>query len=250
MSSPQIVKSAARVLEIFEYLSEHREGATISEIASALGYPQSSTSALMRSLFKLGYLLYQPETRTYSPTIRITMLGSRTVQTIDPSTDIIELMDNLHAETKYTVLLGVRNELYVQYASVIRGINPSIYVRIGAQRPICLSGLGRVLLSMMADDDVSKIARHWNATTPDAGSRVDVGGLIDEMGRCRKNGYLRSDGIAQSGRAVIAMPLRLKVPHPEMSVAVGGPKDLIARDAEAIVCSMRRWAGDFHAKNA
>jgi DNA-binding MarR family transcriptional regulator len=44
------VKSARRVLEIFEYFASHQAPATVSEIADALGYPRSSTSVLVRSL--------------------------------------------------------------------------------------------------------------------------------------------------------------------------------------------------------
>ena len=45
-----IVKSAQRVIQVFEFFNDLRSGATVADVASALRIPQSSTSALLRSL--------------------------------------------------------------------------------------------------------------------------------------------------------------------------------------------------------
>ncbi len=45
---PGVVKSAGRVLQIFEFFDEVRREANVVEICATLGYPQSSTSALLR----------------------------------------------------------------------------------------------------------------------------------------------------------------------------------------------------------
>ena len=71
-----VVKSAARVLEIFEYLSDRRGPATVTEISLSLGYPQSSTSVLLKCLWNLGYLSQDPITRAYQPTSRVAQLGN------------------------------------------------------------------------------------------------------------------------------------------------------------------------------
>ena len=49
------VKSAARVLAILEYFDDLQRPSTVTEIAEELTYPQSSTSALLRSLVSMGY---------------------------------------------------------------------------------------------------------------------------------------------------------------------------------------------------
>ena len=53
---PSVVKSAHRVLRIFEYFDEIERPAAMTEIARRLNYPPSSTSALLKSLVELGYL--------------------------------------------------------------------------------------------------------------------------------------------------------------------------------------------------
>src|SRR5690349_21704846 len=73
---PSVVKSAGRVLEILEFFDEIRREASEAEIAHKLAYPQSSTSALLKSLTRLGYLDYDAASRTYLPSPRVALLGT------------------------------------------------------------------------------------------------------------------------------------------------------------------------------
>lgn len=71
-----VVKSAARVLEVFEYFAGRKAPATVGEVCASLGYPQSSTSVLLKSLLTLGYLSYDGTTRRYAPSEKVANLGS------------------------------------------------------------------------------------------------------------------------------------------------------------------------------
>src|SRR5215471_12160295 len=71
-----VVKSAGRVLQVLEFFDDIRRESNVVEIKDALGYPQSSTSALLRSLVELGYLNYNNTSRTYIPTTRVALLGT------------------------------------------------------------------------------------------------------------------------------------------------------------------------------
>lgn len=68
------VKSAVRTLQVIEFLAERASPATISQIASTLRFPQSSTSMLMTCLVKLGYVEHDRRDRTYRPTAKLARL--------------------------------------------------------------------------------------------------------------------------------------------------------------------------------
>jgi predicted transcriptional regulator len=53
---PQPIKSAMRTLALLEYFRRTKTSAAVTEIAAALGMPQSSTSVLLKSLVSLNYL--------------------------------------------------------------------------------------------------------------------------------------------------------------------------------------------------
>ena len=95
-----VVKSAGRVLEIFEFFAHRHGPATVSEVAGTLGFPLSSTSVLLKSLLALGYLEYEPRAREYQPTIRFAVLGTWIFERLfADEEEIPRLMDELQAET-------------------------------------------------------------------------------------------------------------------------------------------------------
>jgi DNA-binding IclR family transcriptional regulator len=71
-----VVKSVARVLRILAIFDDVQRGMRVGEIAERAGYPQSSTSVLLQSLTKLGYLEFDPIDRSYIPTMQVALLGS------------------------------------------------------------------------------------------------------------------------------------------------------------------------------
>ncbi len=71
-----VVKSAHRVLLVFEFFAERQLPASAMEIAINLNLPQSSTSMLLRSLVSVGYLGYDSETRLYAPTLRLPLMAA------------------------------------------------------------------------------------------------------------------------------------------------------------------------------
>ena len=66
-----LVKSAARVMAIFECFEDVKRPLTISELVRLMGVPQSSMSALMKSLLAQGFVDYDTRARTYTPSVRV-----------------------------------------------------------------------------------------------------------------------------------------------------------------------------------
>ena len=63
----QIVKSVARTCQTLVYFDEVQRPLSVVEVSKELGYPQSSTSALLKSLVKLGFLTHDAERRVIFP---------------------------------------------------------------------------------------------------------------------------------------------------------------------------------------
>ena len=102
MSEPSTVKSARRVLEILELFSQGLRKATVMTVANALTYPQSSTSVLLSSLATLGFLRFDPADRTYSPTLRVMLLGSWLQDELFGQGSLVAVMEQLRKRTGQT----------------------------------------------------------------------------------------------------------------------------------------------------
>ena len=153
---PSMVKSAHRVLRIFEYFAEIQRPASMTEIARRLDYPPSSTSALLKSLLDLGYLDCDRKARTYVPTARISLIGGWVRNRAGG--DLETIAQALHEATRLTTFIATRNQLYSQYIRVIQGTTSvRFYLEPGGLRLLPASTPGRVLLSQIGDNDVQRL---------------------------------------------------------------------------------------------
>lgn len=203
---PKKIKSAKRVLEIFEFFGEQRQSATVMEIARELGYPQSSTSELLSCLVELGFLHRDRAARTYRPTARVAMLSAWVHPRLMRQGDLFRMMDGLAAETHHRVILAGTTGLNVQHIHVIgQGPQPSGRDRPG---PILHGALGHLLLSVYDYGHIRKIVHRLNAEAACADDRVNVDDLLREVEGIKRRGYAATPGLenAQGGVCAVLLP--------------------------------------------
>lgn len=234
------VKSARRVLEIFEFFAQTHAPATVKELSQQLGYPQSSTSTLLTSLLSLGYLRYDPVERSYRPTLRVMLLGSWVHDEIFGHGSVISLLENLRQEFGHSVLVGMQQGIHVRYIVTLCSENTGLPpFATGTLRPICRAALGKVLLARKRKSEISLIARRANAQEADPERRVSVPRLLEELEQCRQQGWAQSHGGVVPGRNVLAMALPPMAGQPEMAIGLGGPQEVIAEQHELIVARLK-----------
>ena len=229
------VKSAKRVFDVLEFFEEHQRSASAIEVANALKFPQSSTSALMRTMTAFGYLHYDSSRRTYIPTPRVSMLGHWISPALFTRGRLINLMEDLSARTGETIMVAVRNGSSAQYIHVIQAKLPMrLYVKSGTLRPLARSGSGYALLSTYPDREVRRLVRLINANQTRPDRPVDIKALLLELREVRSQGHAFSVNLVTPGAGVVAMNLppiaELKEP---LVLCVAGLTDaLIAQETE------------------
>ena len=246
-----VVKSARRVLEVFELFAELRRPASVGEIATRLGYPQSSTSVLLKSLVALKYLNHDPLSRTFIPSLRFALAGSWIHDEMISDRTLMRVMVDLQAETGDTVVLGAQNGIHVQYLHVLQGTTTlRLYMRTGALRPLCRTAAGKVLLSLHPDDEVRALVRRINAAQPDPAQRVDLAALLDDLAECRERGFAVSEGAATPGAAVVAVPLPARPGQPPMALGLGSAIETMRPRRDHVVELLQRASAPYRASAA
>jgi DNA-binding IclR family transcriptional regulator len=217
-----VVKSARRTIELFEFFAEYQQPANIYDVAHALDYPASSTGALLKSLAIMGYLEYDRETRRYFPTLRIALLGGWIQDQYFHDNNALTLMQTLADKTKATVVIGMQKGVFVQYLLVIDARESvRAYTRTGSLRSICRSATGRMLLTIKSDRENTGIVTRSNAMETDPSSRVKLTELLADLEACRKRGYATTSGTVTPGRGVIAMLMPRFPNHVPLAIGIG-----------------------------
>ncbi|MBI5263958.1 MAG: helix-turn-helix domain-containing protein [Bradyrhizobium sp.] len=241
------VKSAGRVFAVLEFFEEHQRAASVVEVSQALNFPQSSTSALMRTMTAHGYLHYDSSRREYIPTARTAMLGHWLNPVLFQEGRLFNLMEELSAKTNETIMVGLRRGLSAQYIHVIQAKVPMrLHVKPGTLRPLARSGLGYALLSQHPEKDVRRFVKQLNALEPDPQRRIEIKDLLAQLAKVRVKGHAFSIDLVTPGAGVVAMtlPATLGAEQP-LAICVAGLTDaLIAQENE--IAALLKRAIAFH----
>ena len=87
------VKSAQRVLDLLEFFADERRPASVGVIAQSLGWPQSSTSVLLKGLAETGYFDHDGRTGLYAPNVRIALATAWLQEHLYSEQNLLRLME-------------------------------------------------------------------------------------------------------------------------------------------------------------
>lgn len=233
-----IIKSAKRVMELFDCFAECRRPLAVSDVVGRLDYPQSSASVLLKSLTKLGYLSYNRHTRLYMPTLRVALFGGWVYDDLYTQGNLSHLLDELHhLSGGKTVMVGMQNDIYAQYIYLVQQQSPRIpwYIKTGSLRPLCRSAIGRVLLSRKTDVEVQQLLWRINAEEPDVSLRMTVNELLRELDFIRARGYAYTEGAVNPLTGVVAVELPTPATQPPMAIGIGTDIESLRSDREEML---------------
>ena len=237
-ASVTAVKSARRTLEVLRYFDHVQRPQTLTEIASGLGYPPSSTLALLKSLQALDYLSYDFDKRAWSPTMQVAMLGAWVQGRLFRDGVLVNLMDQVQEATGETVVLGMQNDLHVQYIHVVQARHLLRYhLHPGTLRPIHRTAAGLVLLAQQSREAVARLLRQLKKRS---GLVIDVELLHRRLEDVRAAGYAVSANAYTEGAGTIAV-LAPKIADGRATVlGVAGPLSRLDVNQASIVESLKR----------
>jgi len=155
------VKSARRVIEVFELLSRHPEGMSLSQISQSLRIPPSSCHALLWTLNNLGYIFRDDLALTHRLGTKLFELAGTHVDSLDLIKVADPVMEHMSRVCNESVSFAVLEKTEVVFihkktsGGVIRIVNP-----VGTRLPAHGTGLGKVILAELPPDELDAMYPH------------------------------------------------------------------------------------------
>lgn len=226
------IKSADRVLEIFEMFSEKRQTVTVMEVARELNAPQSSTSELLGSLVRRGYLVRARGARAFRPTARVALLGAWVHPALFRNGHIYAMMDGLQKQTGVGVALCSMVGVSLKHVHTVGDLPEPL--DSGAERHLLHSPFGHALISTMFSEDVRLLVHRLNAES-EAEQHVRYADLSGRLLEVSKRGTAM--GEVAPGWSGIAVLLPQGVGEEQLAVGVmGRTAEITARSEELLRC--------------
>jgi DNA-binding IclR family transcriptional regulator len=236
-------RSVRRALEMFEFLLQQGEPATVGAIVSALRIPKSTAYELVRTLSEAGYL--EPSGRGGGLFLgrKLFELGMAYRSQVDLLRDGSQIVEELRDASGETVQLSVlENDMMLVLLKEEGSRSIRIISRVGSRVPINWAAAGRLLVSDMDDAALTALLKGSVRQSPTGRSLTDVPKLIQQIRKFRKQGYatelnetnehagcVAAPVIDGSGRCVAA----ISVVAPEHRLGKQNKEDLIQKVREA-----------------
>lgn len=242
------VKSAERVLRIFELLSAHVNGLSIKEISEALDLPQSSTSALVKTLYSENYLSVN-QAKKFALGPKLIPIGNAARESLDLASLSAEWLQRLAAtveETVFMALLADQELVYVAKIDSNRSIRTSAY--LGGRKPLYCTGLGKAFLTFMPEEQRVDYLEHVSLKPITANTITDKEALRARLQEFAQLGYAIDDEENEEGLYCVAAPIFDASRAMQAAISVAGPKERMIRQKNEIVKNVKETANSISQK--
>lgn len=209
--APSTVKSADRVLTLFELLGTWGREMSHTEIADALGIPKSSLTQLLRNMVGRNWLAYSPVSKGYSLGSAFARLARRAGRAADLASIAAPVLAELTARTAESSALNVLKGDGAEVVATVLGPQRLVsHMRLGDMAPLYATSGAKVILAYlpveMQDDYVRRVT--FKAATP--ATLHSVRALRSQLRTIRQEGLAYSfdewtPGITGMARPVLSL---------------------------------------------
>ncbi|ATH93686.1 IclR family transcriptional regulator [Bacillus glycinifermentans] len=237
------VKSAVRVMRIFELLTTHPDGLTIKEIARELALPQSSTFHLVVTLFEEGYL-QQDAGKRYRLGAKLIQIGTAAMESVDISAQGVPYLKRLMDGVQETVFMAVLSDDQLVYIAKIDN-NRSIRTTAqpGSRKPLYCTGLGKAFLAFMPENERRKLFDRIEFVRFTKNTMTSREQLEEQLKQFTELGYAIDDEENEEGLFCLAAPVYGSDGVIKAAISTAGPKDRMLKRKDVIAGQLLETAG-------
>src|SRR5580698_4246618 len=203
------VKSAGRVLDLFELLSRSSRGISHSDIADRLGIPKSSLSPLLRNMVSRDYVIAGADGRSYQ-------LGPQLLQLVRAGRIAIDLAKEAEIFLQHATREVAESSAFNQFqgdqlevvATVLGPHRLVRHMKVGDVAPLYVTSGGKAMLALMPDEFQKEYFRRVRFQAWTESTIVRRADLEKQLAEIRQTGVAYSleewtPGIVGVGVAVV-----------------------------------------------
>jgi IclR family KDG regulon transcriptional repressor len=228
---PATVKSADRVLDIFELFAEVQESMSLTEISRSLNMPASSTYKLLKNMHARGYLETDRHEKMFYLGHKIFEIGTRYVQKTNLAVEFQQVAERIVDEVNESVFLSIRNGDKVLYIGEKQSSHPIRFVsHLGMKLPLHATAMGKVLLSSMNSEEAEQLYSNEELGSLTERTVQHYSELKGQLEQIRNEGLAYSYGEAVQGVRCVAAPIRGSEEQVIAAMSVSIPESRLTED--------------------
>lgn len=201
-------RSVIKAFALLKCFRDAEEWVSSSELSRRAGLPEASGYRLMQTLEEIGAVVRGPKGRYRTGPLLLSLSHNVTLGELLREVSL-PLMTELAFRLTLTTHLGILEHGMVTY---IAKVSPpgafSVHTRVGAQLEAYCSGLGKVLLAALPDDEIESFLLDGELIALTPHTITTASGLRAELKKVRLDGCAVDDREVQANMRCIAVPVR------------------------------------------
>lgn len=213
-----------KALLLLTQLGEHPEGATLSELAKASGFPLSTAHRLAAALVRDGYADLDEGSRRYSLGLRVFSLASRVAHARGFAGSALPVLRRLAEQTTESTLMSVldgHHQLYVHHLDGTHQV--SVIGEPGRRGPLHCTSMGKVLIAFAPPGTRKDLVETLDLAPLGPHTITDRQGFRAEIEAVHDRGYAVADEEHEAGIRAIGVPILDRDGFALAAVSVAAP---------------------------
>jgi DNA-binding IclR family transcriptional regulator len=232
------IRALDRGLDLLEAFTVQDPELSIGQIRERTGLPKPTIVRLLSVLTERGYIERVAGAERFRLGVRTLEVGSVYIQSTSLEAEARPIMRRLADQTGQTANLGILDKHQVVHIEVVAPDRPvRFWASIGKREEAYLSGLGKVLLTGLPDDELAAyLRRPREMMTPNTLAGADE--LHADLERTSERGYAIDNEESNPGVLCIAAAIRNGKGQIAAAVSISGPRVEFDNDG-----TMQRYIG-------
>jgi DNA-binding IclR family transcriptional regulator len=228
-----LVQTIERASSILDILGESSQGIALRELSAKIKLPKGTTHRLLSSLSYFGFVRQDPKTRNYFLGLKFVELGNLLLSQLDLRKEAEPFLRDLAERVKETVHLVIldRNEIvYIDKVELEQ--NPSglrMASRVGLRNPAHSCAVGKVLLSHLSEEEVSRVIKEKGLPKRTENTITDRNQLMEHLKVVRVQGYSIDDEENEKGVRCVAAPIFNETGKAVAAISISTPAFLVTK---------------------
>jgi DNA-binding IclR family transcriptional regulator len=230
------LKTVVKAVEILELMMESPDGATLTDLSSAMGEKLSTIHHLVSTLRQAGMLQQDPSSKVYRLGLKAFRIGQAALDHLDLAKRAQPLMRELARVTGEGVtLVQYEGEKPVYVLGYESSHTIGMRYRPGSPIPLHCTGSGKIFLSRMSDEELSACLEALPLKRYTPNTVVDADRLREEIAKVGLQGYALDNQEVEEGLLCIAAPILNHQGEVVGSISLSGPNNRLEDRLDKVI---------------
>lgn len=225
------VPNLEKGIAVFEYLSLYSVGRTLQEIKTELDISQTTAYRILNTLVRVGYLIYNEDTKHYKLSRKLLSLGFRSLNEHNLLEVVLPHLRNLRDQVKETACFGVLGDQKGIFIEQAQGHHTFRFV-LSPGKPFELhcSAPGKAIMAHLSSNARDCYLSQMEFIRYNARTITTREAYLEELEKVKKLGYAMDNEEELSGVLCIGVPVFDYTNSPCGAIWISGPKDRLTKE--------------------